>query len=66
MSPASYWKDHDRGNKIKDLHSIIGENMCSKDGRDQGNVKITVVKKTELKMRPNQIDRDALGQSTVL
>lgn len=40
--------------------------MCSKDGRDQGNVKITVVKKTELKMRPNQIDRDALGQSTVL
>lgn len=43
---------HDRGNKIKDLYSVIGETIFSKDGQDEGNVKITGVKKTELKMRP--------------
>lgn len=65
MSHASCGKGHDRGSKIKDLYSIIGENVCSKDDRDQGNVKITRVKKTELKMRPKP-DRDAPGQNIVL
>lgn len=65
VSHASYWKGHDRGSKIKDLYSIIGENVFSRDGRDQGNVKITGVKKTELKMRPKP-DREAPGQNIVL
>lgn len=39
-------------NKIKHLYRVIGENICNRDDRDQGNAKITRVKKTELKMRP--------------
>lgn len=47
MPCASYWTCYDRGNKIKDLYSVIGETIFSKYGRDQGNAKITGVKNTE-------------------
>lgn len=49
--------------KTKHLCRVIGKNICNGDDTDQGNAKITRVKKTELNMRPKTEREKSSGKT---